>query len=689
MTTGPGPSTAQTIWAITATAWALACPAAALTAAAVSGLLAGHGWAWPTHPLTAITSGLLAHPGDPAAGWPPGPRPGPAWLLWPLAALGISAVTAALLTAGAIATQLLPEHHTPRNPRNSHHGGPRGPHRGFRGGLRASVGGGFGGGSMDGFAGRDTLRQLSLHAIRDAAPQTRPDLTPTHRRSCPGTDLGIALGRPTTPRAPRRTVWLSWNQMLRIIGPSDWGKTLRILVPLLRDLPGPTIAASTKPDLYELTAPARARRGRIRVLDPQHMAAGQSPVRWSPVRRCHHSHVATKRAAAFMHAALPTQTAARDGNTAFFAASAEQVIACLLHAAALDGRDMRQVLTWACASGAHPEPAAILTHHPGAAPNWAARLHTHLSDAPETSSGVRRNVELALDCFTHADTLHLACPDPAEEFDIDAFLDSTDTIYVLGKPATAGGGIAPLLTAFVEEVLDRAEEHALRQPHRRLDPPLHTVLDEAPSICPLPTLPQRAADGRGRGIWLAYAMQSWAQERQRWGEHGSQTLFDTTAVTLICGGLKDDSLRTFEHLLGHHKTPTTSSSRGPGGTTISTSQAHEPVLTAADIRTLPAGHALLLAGNHPPLIAYQPGIWEHPDWPTIHAEQTQVRAAVEAARAAHDRDQAHHSAGAAAIWRTRRDTALHQPHPHPATPPGTRPAGRRTTPPRGDHPWTT
>jgi type IV secretory pathway TraG/TraD family ATPase VirD4 len=368
-----------------------------------------------------------------------------------------------------------------------------------------------------------------------------------------------------------------------------------------------------------------------------------------------------------MHAALPTETAARDGNTAFFSASAEQVMACLLHAAALDNRTMRDVLTWAATPAAHPEPAAILTHHPAAAPNWAARLHTHLSDAPETSSGVRRNVELALDCFTHADTLDLVCPDPADEFDIDYFLTGTGTIYVLGKPSTAGGGVAPLLTAFVEEVLDRAEHRALHQPDRRLDPPLHAVLDEAPSICPIPTLPQRAADGRGRGIWIAYAMQSWAQEKARWGEEGSQTLFDTVAASFICGGLKDDSLHTFETLLGRRKTPTTSTTRGPGGRTTSTTEQPEPVLTAAELRTLPAGDALLLAGNLPPAVLHLPGIWKRPDWPTFQAEQAEVRAAVEAARAARARDRAYNNATASATWRTRRIDALERRHPSRST----------------------
>jgi type IV secretory pathway TraG/TraD family ATPase VirD4 len=45
------------------------------------------------------------------------------------------------------------------------------------------------------------------------------------------------------------------------------------------------------------------------------------------------------------------------------------------------------------------------------------------------------------------------------------------------------------------------------------------LLDEAPSIVPIPTLPALLANGRGLGIVMVYAMQSFSQAATRWGPH--------------------------------------------------------------------------------------------------------------------------------------------------------------------------
>ena len=48
----------------------------------------------------------------------------------------------------------------------------------------------------------------------------------------------------------------------------------------LLDHPGPVLATSTRADLYELTAGARALRGPVHVFNPQGVGAVPSTLRW-------------------------------------------------------------------------------------------------------------------------------------------------------------------------------------------------------------------------------------------------------------------------------------------------------------------------------------------------------------------------------------------------------------------------
>ena len=55
------------------------------------------------------------------------------------------------------------------------------------------------------------------------------------------------------------------------------------LADVILSYPGPVIATSTKPDLYALTSPVRARYGPVHVFNPQHIGAVPSTFCWSPV----------------------------------------------------------------------------------------------------------------------------------------------------------------------------------------------------------------------------------------------------------------------------------------------------------------------------------------------------------------------------------------------------------------------
>jgi type IV secretory pathway TraG/TraD family ATPase VirD4 len=470
-------------------------------------------------------------------------------------------------------------------------------------------------------------------AARRRAPQTRPSLAAATRRLA-REDVGYPLGRAYQGAWRRGAVlWPSWEASLRLVAPPGEGKTFRALLPILRQHPGPALATSTKVDLYELSALARQRRGPVFALDPDLLAPAAPPARWSPVAGCQSSEVAERRASALVAATGDDENLQ---NGAFFRDSARDLLKAYLHAAALEGFDIRAVLEWS----RRPEdqtPAEVLLSSPWAAPGWGDLIMLHTTGAAETTSGVLRYVARALACFSHEHVVEACCPYPGDELDIERLLLDCGTLYLLGKGSRLGA-IAPLITALADEVFDCAERLSVRTPNRRLDPPLLGLLDEAPSIAPVPALPELLADGRGRGIVIVYAMQSFSQAVTRWGAQRAQTMGNATTITAVLGGLTSPSdLADLEHICGQRRVRRRSTHRGTSGGSnrdhsLTISWENEAVLRADQIRTLPAGVALLLWSKLPPFLARLPLLSELPGWPQVQQEEQSVRQANDQAR---------------------------------------------------------
>jgi type IV secretion system protein VirD4 len=320
-------------------------------------------------------------------------------------------------------------------------------------------------------------------------------------------------------------------------------------------------------------------------------------------------------------------------NGAFFRDSARDLLKAYLHAAAIEGLDMRAVLGWS-RRPEDPTPAEVLLSSPSAAPGWGDLIALHTTGAAETTSGVLRYVARSLACFGHEPVLQACCPPPGEELDIDALLLAKGTVYLLGKGSRLGA-VAPLITAFADEMFDCAERLAERMPGRRLDPPLLGLLDEAPTIAPLPSLPELLADGRGRGIVTVYAMQSFSQAVTRWGAHQAETMGNATSITAVFGGLTSPGdLADLEKLCGQRRARRESTHRGSGAAERSrtTSWEDQAVLRADQIRTLPQGVALVLWSRLPPVLSRLPLLSERRDWPQVQREERRAREANDRAR---------------------------------------------------------
>lgn len=104
-----------------------------------------------------------------------------------------------------------------------------------------------------GFATDRHLRQeASVTGARRRAAYTRPSLAAAGGR-LEAPDVGYPLGRTYRRLGGGMALWPSWEASLRLVAPPGEGKTFRVLVPILRQHPGPALATSTKADLYELT----------------------------------------------------------------------------------------------------------------------------------------------------------------------------------------------------------------------------------------------------------------------------------------------------------------------------------------------------------------------------------------------------------------------------------------------------
>ncbi|OLF07284.1 hypothetical protein BU204_35760 [Actinophytocola xanthii] len=115
-------------------------------------------------------------------------------------------------------------------------------------------------------------------------------------------------------------MWADWEQRIRVVARTGWGKTDRLLVPIIRTLPGPALIASIEPGIFERTVLARRYRrptllrpplalllrllGRrepavehpVAIVDvsapDRRYAAGYPQVQWSPIIDCRDYNIA-------------------------------------------------------------------------------------------------------------------------------------------------------------------------------------------------------------------------------------------------------------------------------------------------------------------------------------------------------------------------------------------------------------
>ena len=484
-------------------------------------------------------------------------------------------------------------------------------------------------------------------AVRRTGAYTCPGTGRWQRFWLPTSVFGFRFGTPHRPHA-RRALWFDFEARVRIVARTGWGKSWRLLIPLIRQLPGAAVISSVEPEIFTATVKARMwrlpsvrwewlrllrRRWRTPVRHPvlvadlsdphTRMAAGFDPVRWNPIVGCADFRVATNRAKALVSGG-DTDGDFESSTDKFFRDSATQVLAAWLHAAALDPRtDIEDLVEWLRDTNLD---TATITLRQQTGPGYTAaraaimNMNVHLDPAAgRTTSGVRRYLNFAISSLGSGQGRALCGKRHQPQLDITALINAGGTVYLLAEVDEMDTA-RPLLTLFAQEMFLAAERAGRHHPHRRLPQTFMGVFDELHAGVRMPILPYVASVQRKYGISFAYAVQSSADEEALYGKAGAQRLRAQTHS--IIGGYDAPSAGETTRRAG--KTSTVTATRGTGGHHTEHPQTDD-TLPEADQQQLHNGQSIIIGPGLAPFLAHtHRADHHHAPRKQIHREMTAV-----------------------------------------------------------------
>ncbi len=406
-----------------------------------------------------------------------------------------------------------------------------------------------------------------------------------------------------------RLIWAGPQQAMLVLGPPRSGKTSSLVVPNVLAAPGPVLVTSTKTDVLHATLASRSQLGRCWLLDPTgtlEPPPGTNLVRWSPVQPSISWEEALVTARVMITAARPHGSY---GESAHWTERGEALLAPMLHAAAVSGQGMREVLAWTLRHDLHT-PMALLVNGGDEAAVAIDVLAGIAATEDREKSGIFSTTAGALAAYRSGRALGLT--DEAD-FDPAGFASGGDTIYVC-TPARYQALAAPIVVAFAEQ-LRAATYRASADGTLRL--PVTLVLDEVANIAPLPDLPAMVSEGGGQGLLTLACLQDLSQARGRWGS-AAEGFFSLFGAKVLLPGVGDlRTLDTVSRLAGHGDVAVRSvnasawwSGRPSASTTRSTRRQER--LPVDQVHSLAPGTALVIAGARPPRLAALTPWWGCP-----------------------------------------------------------------------------
>ncbi len=408
---------------------------------------------------------------------------------------------------------------------------------------------------------------------------------------------GPSSGRPYlgfSGRLPRRMLAAEPEVQPMVIAPPRAGKSSGFVVPWLLDHDGPALVLSTKRDIYEATAPLRRRLGVVSVYDP---FGDVDSATFTPLIPAHSWPGAIRVGEALASAAHPDQANAANE---FWDKEAASMLAPLLHAAALAGAPISELVRWL---DARDFSAAIATLKNAGVDAAADQLEgVGRRDERNRETTVMSALNL-LRAYRYPQLATAAAPAITPE----GFLDGRpNTIYVVA----AGHDqelLRPVILALLSAIYERAVVRARR--HGALQPRLLILMDEAANIAPVRNLASWLSQCGDHGILIATIWQSVAQIDQRYGRAARDAICAACTAQLFIPPLAEPTSTGYlSELLGEE--PVANASDGGSQQTLHV--AHRRAAPAPWLRQIPRGRAILIYRDLPPAVVRAPGWFEDP-----------------------------------------------------------------------------
>ena len=357
------------------------------------------------------------------------------------------------------------------------------------------------------------------------------------------------------------------------------------------------------------------------VYDPSAAVGSVLRIGWSPIPQCVDFQKATRLAHHLV--SLSDLMSVTQGD--FWQSAASDLLGPLLHAAAIGGRNIEDVMGWlsdprssraASANGtqtvAFGTPLAILDGAHEHDDQIAARTlrGATIGTAAETMLSFATTARVALKVFSTRAGIQSTRQQPAIDF--DRLLNSSDTLYIVGTEDVQDE-LRPIFVGLIDALIIRVGERI--QQERRADKPLLLLLDEAANSAPLTKLPQYAATLRSRDVQLVTIFQDYGQVVRRWGRDNARSILNNHVARVLLPGMADpDLLEIFSNLVGERQAVSTTISQGTYGPSTSETHRWERLAPVNELRTLPAGHAVLIHDNTLPAKVRLRPYYRQPQW---------------------------------------------------------------------------
>ncbi len=409
---------------------------------------------------------------------------------------------------------------------------------------------------------------------------------------------GPVSGRPylgVIGRLPTRTLAAELEVQPMVVAPPRSGKSTGFVIPWLLDHDGPALVLSTKRDIYEATAAHRGCMGRVWVYDP----FGEQPsTGFTPLTPASTWAGAIRTGEALASAAHPDQSNAANE---FWDKEAASMLAALLHAAALGGHGISEVIRWLDARS-FERPIEILE----ASAAGAAALQ--LEGVKRRDERNRETTVMAALNLLRVYRYPQVAASATGELTPERFLDGeANTIYVV-----AAGHEQEPLRPVILALLSAVYEHAIVKARRdgTLDPRLFILMDEAANIAPVRNLASWLSQCGDHGIVIATIWQSIAQIDQRYGRAARDAICAASTAQVFIPPLAEPTSAGYLTALLGDEPVANASSAGPSRQTLSVS--HQKAAPSPWLRQIGRGQAVLIYRDLPPAIVTAPGWFEDP-----------------------------------------------------------------------------